>query len=160
MWRMRNRVPGRGAATVEVESQIEIGRPREDVAAYASEPDNLPAWHENIADITWESPRPLAVGTRIVFVAEVLNRRLTYIYEVTDLVAGELLVMSTEEGPFPIETTYTWEELAEGTTRMTLRNRGEPTGLAKKMSAPLVARAIRRANEADLRRLKQILEQT
>ena len=157
---MRNRVPGRGAVTVDVESQIEIGRPREDVAAYASEPDNLPTWYENIADVTWESPRPLAVGTRIAFVAEVLNSRLTYIYEVTDLVAGERLVMSTEEGPFPIETTYTWEELAEGSTRMTLRNRGEPTGLAKKMSAPLVARSIRRANEADLRRLKQILEQS
>ena len=69
---------------------------------------------ENIADVTWESPRPLAVGTRIAFVAEVLNSRLTYIYEVTDLVAGERLVMSTEEGPFPIETTYTWEELDEG----------------------------------------------
>ena len=110
--------------------------------------------------MTWESPRPLAVGTRIAFVAEVLNSRLTYIYEVTDLVAGERLVMSTEEGPFPIETTYTWEELAAGTTRMTLRNRGEPTGLGKKMSAPLVARSIRRANEADLRRLKQILEQS
>ncbi len=144
--------------TVDVESRIEIARSRDDVAAYASEPDNVPAWYENIADVTWESPRPLAVGTRIAFVAHFLNRRLAYIYEVTELVQGERLVMSTEEGPFPMQTTYTWDELADGTTLMTLRNRGEPTGFAKKMSAPLMARSIRRANEADLARLKQILE--
>jgi uncharacterized membrane protein len=156
---MRIKRADRGPVAVDVESQIEIARPREDVAAYASEPDNVPAWYENIADVTWESPRPLGVGTRIAFVAELLNTRLEYIYEVTELVPGERLVISTEEGPFPMETTYTWEELADHTTLMTLRNRGEPTGLAKKMSAPLLARSIRRASEADLRRLKQILEQ-
>ena len=40
---------------------------------------------------------------------------------------------------------------------MTLRNRGEPTGFAK-MSAPLMARAMKRAIQADLRRLKDLLE--
>jgi uncharacterized membrane protein len=145
--------------TVDVESRIEIARPRDDVAAYASEPDNVPAWYENIAEVTWESPRPLGIGTRIAFVAQFLNRRLEYTYEVTELVQGELLVMSTEQGPFPMETTYAWEDLADGVTLMTLRNRGEPAGFAKKMSARLMARAIRRANEADLRRLKEILEQ-
>jgi hypothetical protein len=56
-----------------------------------------------------------------------------------------------------METTYTWEDAAAGTTRMTLRNRGEPAGF-KAMAAPLMARAMRRANEKDLRRLKEILE--
>jgi hypothetical protein len=40
---------------------------------------------------------------------------------------------------------------------MTLRNRGEPSGFAK-VSAPLMTRAMRRANRADLRRLKELLE--
>jgi hypothetical protein len=40
---------------------------------------------------------------------------------------------------------------------MTLRNRGEPAGFAK-LSAPVMARAMKRANEADLRRLKALLE--
>ena len=40
---------------------------------------------------------------------------------------------------------------------MTLRNRGEPAGFAK-LSAPLMARAMRRANDADLKRLKELLE--
>jgi hypothetical protein len=56
-----------------------------------------------------------------------------------------------------METSYTWEDAAEGRTRMALRNRGEPSGFAR-LSAPLLERAIRRANEADLRRLKELLE--
>jgi hypothetical protein len=40
---------------------------------------------------------------------------------------------------------------------MTLRNRGEPAGFAK-VAGPMMAAAIRRANEKDLARLKQIVE--
>ena len=71
-------------------------------------------------------------------------------------VAGERFVMSTAQGPFPMETTYAFEDAPAG-TRMTLRNRGEPSGFAK-VGAPLMERAMRRANRADLRRIKQILE--
>jgi hypothetical protein len=40
---------------------------------------------------------------------------------------------------------------------MTLRNRGEPSGFSK-ISAPLMAIAMRRANRNDLARLKSVLE--
>ncbi len=111
----------------------------------------------NIKHVEWEAPRPLAVGSRIAFVAEFLGRRLAYTYEVRVLVAGERLVMSTAEGPFPMETTYTWSDAGRGATRMTLRNRGEPSGFAK-IGAPMMSRAMRRANGKDLQRLKEILE--
>jgi hypothetical protein len=65
--------------------------------------------------------------------------------------------MATAEGPFPMETTYEWRDAGEG-TRMALRNRGEPSGFPKLVS-PLVARAVRRANRKDLRRLKSLLEE-
>ena len=65
--------------------------------------------------------------------------------------------MSTAQGPFPMETTYTWADTADTGTRMTLRNRGEPAGF-KAIAAPLMARAMCRANEKDLRRLKALLE--
>jgi hypothetical protein len=66
--------------------------------------------------------------------------------------------MSTDEGPFPMETTYTWEGAGVGGTRMTLRNRGEPSGFAR-IAGPMMASAIRRANRKDLAQLKKILEQ-
>jgi hypothetical protein len=142
---------------VDVETRTSIARPRDEVAAYACDPDNATAWYANIEAVQWRSPRPLQVGSRLAFVARFLGRRLEYTYAVREHVPGERFVMSTAEGPFPMETTYTWEDADGGATTMTLRNRGEPTGFAK-VAAPMMARAMTRANRADLRRLKEILE--
>jgi hypothetical protein len=99
----------------------------------------------------------LGVGSRLRFTAHFLRRTLSYTYEIRELDPGRRFVMGTAEGPFAMETTYAWEDAATGATRMTLRNRGEPSGFAR-VSAPMMARAMRRANEADLKRLKQLLE--
>jgi hypothetical protein len=144
---------------VDVESEIEIDRPRHAVAAYASDPDNATDWYENIEGVEWKTRGPLAVGSRIAFVARFLGRRIVYTYEVRELVPGERFAMRTAAGPFPMETVYTWEDTASGGTRMTLRNRGEPSGFSK-VAAPVMLRAIRRANRKDLGRLKQIMEST
>jgi hypothetical protein len=142
---------------VDVVAQVHIGRPRQAVAAYASDPDNATAWYANIKAVEWKTSKPLAVGSRIAFVAQFLGRRLNYTYEVREFVPGERFVMSTAEGPFPMETTYTWTDAAFGGTTMTLRNRGEPRGFSK-LAAPMMAQAMRRANGKDLARLKAILE--
>jgi hypothetical protein len=120
-------------------------------------PGNAPEWYENIQSIEWKSEPPLALGSRVAFVASFLGRRLRYTYEVRDLVPGGRLVMSTADGPFAMETTYTWGDTADGRTRMSLRNRGEPSGFSK-IAAPMLAGAMRRTNRTDLARLKRILE--
>ena len=143
---------------VDVLSEIVIARPRDEVAAYACDPDNATAWYENIKAVEWKTPPPLAVGSQIAFAAQFLGRRLTYTYEVREHVPASRLVMSTAEGPFPMETTYAWEDAGDAAaTRMTLRNRGEPSGFAR-VGAPMMAAAMRRANQKDLRRLKRLLE--
>jgi hypothetical protein len=144
---------------VDVRTDTLIDRPRATVAAYACDPDNATAWYENIRAVEWQTLRPLAAGSRIAFVAQFLGRRLAYTYEVREHVPGERFVMSTAEGPFPMETTYTWEDAPGGGTRMTLRNQGEPAGFSR-VVAPLMAGAMRRANRKDLRCLKAILEAT
>jgi uncharacterized protein YndB with AHSA1/START domain len=142
---------------VDVVTEMGIERPREEVAAYAADADNATAWYENIERVEWKTEPPLTVGSRVAFVARFLGRRLAYTYEIAELVPGERLVMRTADGPFPMETTYTWADDDRGGTRMTLRNRGEPSGFSK-VAAPVMASAIRRANRKDLERLKQILE--
>lgn len=107
-----------------------IARPRAAVADYAARPDNAPRWYANIKSVAWRTEPPLAVASRVAFVAHFLGRRLAYTYEIVDFVPGERLVMRTAEGPFPMETTYLWTDAGEGATRMTLRNRGAQRGFA------------------------------
>ena len=143
---------------VDVVTEIEIAKPRAEVAAFAADPGNATRWYKNIKAVAWETEPPLEVGSRIRFSARFLGRTLEYTYEVREHVPPERFVMATAEGPFPMETTYAWEDAGPGATRMTLRNRGEPSGFAS-VGAPVMARAMRRANQADLRRLAHLLEQ-
>ena len=142
---------------VDVQTEIEINRPRAEVAAYAADLDNTTDWYANIESVEWKTPKPLEAGSRVAFVARFMGRRLSYTYEIRDHVEGQRLVMSTADGPFAMETTYEWEDISEGSTRMRLRNRGNPSGFANVVGSVMTG-AMRRANRKDLARLKQILE--
>ena len=142
---------------VDISTEIVIDRPVNEVAAYAADPDNAPHWYVNIKSVEWRTPRAIEVGARIAFIAHFLGRRMAYTYEIVEFVPGARLVMRTAEGPFPMETTYTWEAMGPNTTRMTLRNRGTPAGFSRSY-ASLVAKAMRKANQKDLASLKRHLE--
>lgn len=142
---------------VDVLTEVLISCPPDRVAAYASDPTNAPEWYANIRSVEWRTPPPLEVGSQLDFVAHFLGRRLAYTYELVELKPGERLVMRTAQGPFPMETTYEWERVGDALTRMRLRNRGRPSGFSQ-LAAPIMARAVRRANRKDLARLKEILE--
>jgi uncharacterized membrane protein len=143
--------------SVDVVTEIVIDRPVSVVAPYATDPSNAPEWYANIESVDWKTSPPATTGSEVAFVARFLGRRLEYTYELVDLVPGERLVMRTQEGPFPMETTYTWSAVNATSTRMTLRNRGEPVGFSK-LAAPMMAPAMGRANTKDLANLKHILE--
>ena len=141
---------------VDVLVETTIGRSVTVVAAFAGDPTNAPQWYANIESVVWQTPPPVGVGSRMDFVAHFLGRRLAYTYEVVELEPQSRLVMRTADGPFPMETTYTWEAVPEG-TRMTLRNRGNPSGFSR-VTAPVMELAMRRATSKDLARLKALLE--
>jgi uncharacterized protein YndB with AHSA1/START domain len=146
-----------GPVPVDVLTEIVIERPCAQVASYAADPSHAPQWYANIASVSWLTPPPVGVGSRMDFVARFLGRRLAYTYEVVEFEPGQRLVMRTAQGPFPMETTYAWQPVDERRTRMTLRNRGEPSGFGK-VAAPVMAAAMRRANLKDLAALKRLLE--
>jgi uncharacterized protein YndB with AHSA1/START domain len=143
--------------SVDVLTETIIERPRDVVARYASNPDNAPRWYVNIKRVDWKTPPPLRVGSEVAFVAEFLGRQLMYTYRVITLEPERRLVMATAEDPFPMETTYEWESVANAGTRMRLRNRGSASGFSALLS-PVMGWSIRRANRKDLARLKEILE--
>jgi uncharacterized membrane protein len=146
-----------GTMAVDVMTEIVIGRPVGVVAAYAADPSNAPAWYQNITSVTWETGPPLQAGSRMTFSARFLGRHLSYTYEITDFIPAERLVMRTAQGPFPMETTYTWQPVYDNSTRMTLRNREKPAGFPR-LAAPLMTTAIRHANHKDLCKLRTIIQ--
>ena len=142
---------------VDVTSKIIIAASREEVSAYAADPGNAPQWYRNIKSVEWKTPKPLGIGSQIAFKAKFLGRELAYIYEIEKYTPGQLLVMRTSEGPFPMETTYQWESIDDHSCSMTLRNSGKPSGFSKLLS-PFMEVAMSHANKKDLKLLKSILE--
>ena len=116
---------------VDVQTSIEINCPRPVVAEFVANPDNATRWYVNIKSINWVTPPPAVVGSRIAFVAQFLGRRIAYIYEVREIVPDERFVMGTAQGPFPMETTYSWRDTDSGGTFMALRTLGASSGFGR-----------------------------
>lgn len=142
---------------VDVITDIIINCPISQVSEYASNPDHAPEWYVNIQSAEWRTPKPLTIGSKIAFKAKFLGRELAYVYEIVEWIPGKKLVMKTAQGPFPMETIYTWEEIDGDKTRMTLRNKGIPTGFSKFFS-PFMTLMMTKANNKDLKKIKAILE--
>ena len=142
---------------VDVQTEIIINAPLEKVANYAANPDNTSEWYDNIKSVEWKTPKPLTIGSQVAFVAHFLGKKLAYTYEFVEFIPLQKLVMRTAEGPFPMETTYTWIALDDHTTKMTLQNIGNPTGFSKFIT-PFLAKLMRKANTKDLMNIKRILE--
>lgn len=143
---------------VDVTTNLIINRPISEVADYSGNPDNAPTWYVNIKSAEWRTSKPLTIGSLIAFKARFMGKELAYVYEVIEWEPNKKMVMRTADGPFPMETTYTWEDLGEGKTMMTLRNAGAPSGFSK-LFKPLMTSMMKKANRKDLQMLKEILEQ-
>lgn len=136
--------------------------PRSLVAAVAGDPAQARRWYSNIRSVRWHGEPVVAEGADVDFVARFLGRELAYTYRIVDLVPDERLVMRTEEGPFPMETTYTWwDEEPEGghpRTGMSLRNAGRPKGMTT-LGSGAVTLGMKRAMRRDLERLRLVLRE-
>jgi uncharacterized membrane protein len=142
---------------VDVTTEIIIHKPIHIVATYAANPDNAPEWYVNIKSVEWKTAKMLGVGSEVAFTANFLGRKLSYTYGIVEFMPEKKLMMRTTQGPFPMETTYTWDALNDQTTKMTLHNAGQPKGFSK-LFVPFIAKAMKRANLKDLQNLKRIIE--
>ncbi|TCJ03211.1 SRPBCC family protein [Cytobacillus praedii] len=143
---------------VDVITEITINRPITEVSEYATNPDHAPEWYVNIHSVDWRTPKPLKLGSQIAFKAKFLGKELAYVYEIVEFIPEKKFVMKTVDGPFPMETIYTWQAIDEGHTQMTLQNKGNPKGFNKILSI-FMTFMMRRANMKDLIKIKTILEQ-
>jgi uncharacterized protein YndB with AHSA1/START domain len=142
------------AVDVTVETTIDL--PREEVAAYATDPANDTSWILALTSACSLTDGPVGTGTRVERIASFLGRRIEYVNEVTELEPGTRLAMRSVKAPFPMEVVYEFED-AEGGTLMRIHNRGEAGGFYK-LAGPVLSAAVRRGVARDLAELKRLLE--
>lgn len=144
-----------GSIDVTVTTTIEA--PRDQVASYVVDNRNDLAWIGGISESELLGDPPIGVGSRVRRVASFMGRRIEYVNEVTRLEPGLVLEMRSVKSPFPMEITYAFEDVAGGRTRASVRVQGDPSTLYR-LAGPLLSRQVKKNVQADLERLKDILE--
>lgn len=139
-----------------VEVRVSIHRPVEVVFAYVIAVEAMPEWRGDVAEAVQLTEGPLGVGTRIRAGGRLLGRPLGIVVEVTELEPGATFGYRPVSGPLRSHNVYSFESTVAG-TQITLTDEielGGPLGLLE----PVMARLVRRQYQANLARLKTLLE--
>jgi uncharacterized protein YndB with AHSA1/START domain len=144
--------------SIDITAETVIARPRDEVAAYMTDPAHDPAWIGGIREARLEGEPPLRAGSRVARVATFLGRRIAYVNQVTEL-SPTRLDMRSVQSPFPMRITYEFEP-RDGDRATTVRNRvrGDTGRFFARAVGPLMAPLVRRSVRRDLERLRTILE--
>jgi carbon monoxide dehydrogenase subunit G len=141
---------------VKVERSVAIGRSSDDVFAFVADQTNAARWQSGILEVRRLTDGPPGLGTRHVFTRTLMGRRMTGENEYVEFVPGRRVAFRTTSGP-GLLASY---DVAPGSTgaRLTATIELDVSGIMT-VAAPLVARTLRRDVEANLARLKDILEE-
>lgn len=142
--------------SVDVTAEREIARPREEVAAFATDPANDTTWIGGISEAELVTDPPVEVGSRVRRVASFLGRRIDYVMEVEGFEPGRRIEMRSIKSPFPMRVTYVFDDAPAG-TRARIRVEGAAEGFYR-LAGPLLAAGVRRGITRDLRTLQSLLE--
>lgn len=138
------------------EQEIEIACAPAEVFAYLAELRHLPEWQGSVQEIEPEDDGPLREGARFTEVRRVAGRRIESTLEVETLAPDRELTLRVVSGPVRATIRHVLEPAGEGTRLQVV---GELAGGGLRgLAGPLLERAARREGQADLRRLKQVLE--
>ena len=138
------------------EHETQIRRPPREVFAFLTDLGNLPRWQGGVKEARPETGAELGAGSRFQEVREFMGRRIESTIEVTALEPEREFSIRVVKGPVPFAVRHLLAPAGEG-TRLTLHGEGEPGGFFK-LAGPLVGRAVKRQSQADLARLKEVLE--
>jgi uncharacterized membrane protein len=142
---------------LDVQVETVVARPRAEVAAYLFDWRNDTEWIGGISEARRVGDGAFGVGAHVARVARFLGMRIEYVNEVVELEPESRLAMRSVKGPFPMRVTYELDDAGAAGTRVRLRNEGGPSR-AYGLVWPLLSRAVRRATQRDLDRLKRIIE--
>jgi uncharacterized membrane protein len=141
--------------SIDVKAEVQVRRPRDEVAAYMTDPANDPEWIGGLREARVLGEGPLAEGSRVARVASFMGRKVEYVNEITRLEPGRVLDMRSVKAPFPMRITYSFEDRDGGTL---VRNHVRGGGGLFSLGSPLFAPMVRRNVQRDLERMRDLLE--
>ena len=145
---------------MRVEESITIDRSPEEVFGFISVRANDPVWMASVTESEWLDPAaPMGVGRRGRMVMQAMGRR-EFLDEVTEYEPGRRIAHRMVSGPMAMVTACIAEPVGSGCRATVLYEPQRlPGGVVGRLTAPLTARIVRRNFQADLVRLKDILEE-
>lgn len=141
---------------VNVERSVAVERSSDDVFAFVADQTNAPRWQSGIVEVRRLTDGPSGVGTRHAFTRMLMGRRMSGENEYLEFVPGRRVAFRTTSGP-GLLASYDVTPGSSG-ARLTARIELDVSGIMT-IAAPLVARALSRDVEANLARLKDVLEE-
>lgn len=139
-----------------IETSVVINRPIDEVFAYLNDVRNWPQWNSTLPELEQTSEGPAGVGTTYRGVSQFLGQRMQWTSEITEYEPNRKVKQKIISGPMSIEQSLTFEPV-EGGTRFTIAGEGEFGGVFK-LAQPVVNRRMKKESEANLAKLKDILE--
>jgi uncharacterized protein YndB with AHSA1/START domain len=142
-----------------IEESTEIARPRAEVFAYATDPDNITVWQSNVQDYAQESAGERDKGARDRGVVRVAGKKIEFTQEVAEWAPPTRSVMRSLDAPMSWELEMRFEELGPSRTRVTMHQEaGELGGFFGRLGDALVTRMYSRDVRSNLENLKELLE--
>lgn len=141
---------------MKVETTITINRSVADVMEYLTRVENLPSWAENVVEARQTSQGPVEQGATCRVVTEIMQRRLSHEFAVTEFLPGERYAAHSTDGPFPMSLAYDVKP-SEGGAQLHSVSEFDLPGMTA-LVEPAMRRRVQAQFESDHQNLKRILE--
>ncbi len=141
---------------MDLSATIAIDRPAAEVFEYAADVSHDSRWRTGVVEAGFTSDPPLRVGSTGFDRGESNGRALSVDWTVIDLEPGASVRWRLDSGPIVGTGGYLCKA-ENGRTRFTLEALVTPAGWYR-LIGPIFARVGRRQNEADVAKLKALLE--
>lgn len=142
----------------KAEGSMVINRSASDIFAFLTDIEKGTEWQSELLESSKTSTGPIGLGTTIREVRRFLGRSIESVFQVTEFEPNQKLAFQSTVAPFPMRGQYVLEPEAEdGGTRVTFVIEADLSG-AFKMAETIVVHTARRQIDADLTKLKALLE--
>ena len=141
-----------------VDESIIINRPRSEVFAFGTDPENVPLYSSNMIEYEQVTEGPVGKGTRNRGSAKLAGKRIDFILEVVEFDEGGHMASRSIESPFPFELDVTYEDADDGTRILWHQESPVFGGFFGKLADPLVTRMYAKDVRSNLEKLKVLLE--